>query len=170
MSGTEQTFHYTKEDVRKVEQRESAAHGGNVPSDSNAAALQSVVDQADKNKADLIEERRSNLPKPDEPPVKSDFNSADSSTVNVGSGGLSSGFSVGNDSLREPATGDSAVRTDGASNHVNTLGQGVGREGKDGLGGIPNDAVAREAKGKAGLANTTGQDYGYPGKADPSNA
>ena len=40
MSGTEQTFHYTKEDVRKMEQRDSAAHGGNVAADSNAAAMQ----------------------------------------------------------------------------------------------------------------------------------
>lgn len=40
MSGTEQTFHYTKEDVRKMEQRDSAAHGGNVSADSNAAAMQ----------------------------------------------------------------------------------------------------------------------------------
>ncbi|CAD0097635.1 unnamed protein product [Aureobasidium mustum] len=182
MSGTEQTFHYTKEDVRKMEQRDSASHGGNVSADSNAAAMQvsdfclhqvkkhlltyvqSIVDQADKNKAELIEERRSNLPKPEDPPVKSDFNSADPSTVNVGSGGVSDTFSHGNDALREPATGDSAARSADA-----TLGQGVGREGKDGLSGIPNDAVTREAKGKAGLADTTGQDYGYP-KNDPSNA
>ncbi|THV77388.1 hypothetical protein D6D18_03902 [Aureobasidium pullulans] len=169
MSGTEQTFHYTKEDVRKMEQRDSAAHGGNVTADSNASAMQSIVDQADKNKAELIEERRSNLPKPEDPPVKSDFNSADPSTVNVGSGAISGGFSVGNDALREPATGDSAVRTDGAAYGVNTLGQGVGREGKDGLNGLPNDAVAREAKGKSNLADTTGKDYGYP-KNDPSNA
>ncbi|KAG9967744.1 hypothetical protein KCU78_g24391, partial [Aureobasidium melanogenum] len=79
MSGTEQTFHYTKEDVRKMEQRDSAAHGGNVSADSNAAAMQSIVDQADKNKAELIEERRSNLPLPENPPAKSDFNSADAS-------------------------------------------------------------------------------------------
>ncbi|KAH0171955.1 hypothetical protein KCU67_g1932, partial [Aureobasidium melanogenum] len=164
MSGTEQTFHYTKEDVRKMEQRDSAAHGGNVSADSNAAAMQSIVDQADKNKAELIEERRSNLPLPENPPTKSDFNSADPSTVNVGSGRVSDTFSHGNDALREPATGDSAVRSADA-----TLGQGVGREGKDGLSGIPNDAVTREAKNKSGLSDTTGQDYGYP-KNDPSNA
>ena len=40
MSGTEQTFHYTKEDIRKMEQRDSKAHGGNVAADSNAAAMQ----------------------------------------------------------------------------------------------------------------------------------
>ncbi|KAI4842890.1 hypothetical protein E4T44_07055 [Aureobasidium sp. EXF-8845] len=139
MSGTEQTFHYTKEDVRKMEQRDSRAHGGNVSADSNAAAMQSIVDQADQNKADLIEERRSNLPKPEDPPAKSDFNSTDASTVDVGSGRISG------------------------------VDQGVGREGKDGLSAIPNDAVTREAKHKAGLADTTGKDYGYP-KNDPSSA
>lgn len=125
---------------------------------------QSIVDQADKNKADLIEERRSNLPLPEDPPTKSDFNSSDASTVNVGSGRVSDTFSHGNDALREPATGDSAARSADS-----TLGQGVGREGKDGLSGIPNDAVTREAKNKSGLADTTGQDYGYP-KNDPSSA
>jgi len=125
---------------------------------------QSIVDQADQNKADLIEERRSNLPKPEAPPAKSDFNSKDPSTVDVGSGRFSEGISHGNDALREPATGDSTARSADA-----TLGEGVGREGKDGLSGIPNDAVTREAKGKAGLSDTTGKDYGYP-KNDPSNA
>lgn len=40
MSGTEETFHLTKEDVRKIEQREGKAHGGDIPGDSNAAGLQ----------------------------------------------------------------------------------------------------------------------------------
>lgn len=40
MSGTEQTFHYTKEDVRRMEQKESAAHGGQIPADSATAAIQ----------------------------------------------------------------------------------------------------------------------------------
>lgn len=40
MSGTEQTFHYTKEDVRRMEQKESAANGGNIPKDSPVAAIQ----------------------------------------------------------------------------------------------------------------------------------
>lgn len=46
MSGTEQTFHYTKEDVRKMEQRDSAAHGGNVTADSNASAMQVSILQS----------------------------------------------------------------------------------------------------------------------------
>ncbi|KAI7251833.1 hypothetical protein KC335_g16136, partial [Hortaea werneckii] len=103
----------------------------------------------------------------DEPPTKSDFNSADASTVNVGSGGVSDTFSKGNDALREPATGDSAVRTDGNAFMVNTKAQGVGREAME--GGLPNDAVARDAKDKAGLVDTTNKDYGYPQKNDPTS-
>ena len=86
----------------------------------------------------------------------SDFASADGRTVNVGSGGEPTGsMSYGNDALREPASVDSAVRTDGTANRIGTAGQGVGREAKDDLGGLPNDAVARGAKDKDGLADTT---------------
>lgn len=88
--------------------------------------------------------------------------------MNVGSGRQSDGFSTGSDALRDPATGDSAVRTDAATYGTNTLGQGVGRESKDGLGGIPNDAVTRDAKDKTNTTDTTGADYGYPQKNDPT--
>ncbi|KAF2214850.1 hypothetical protein CERZMDRAFT_36704, partial [Cercospora zeae-maydis SCOH1-5] len=104
-----------------------------------------------KNKGEVIAERQGNLPLPDQPPAASDFNSADQRTVNVGSGGVSGPFSHGNDALREPATG------------------GVGRQAADGLGGLPADAVAQGSKNKAGLADTTGKDYGYPHKNDPAN-
>ncbi|CBX98676.1 hypothetical protein LEMA_P079150.1 [Plenodomus lingam JN3] len=101
--------------------------------------------QVDK-KADpqLVDERKSGLPLPDQPPVASDFNSSDARTVNVGSGGIESGISSGGGSLREPATGHA-----GAS----------AREAKDGLSGIPNDAVTRNQKDHKGLAQTTGEDY-----------
>lgn len=132
-------------------------------------SVQSVVDKADKNKSDVIAERQANLPLPDQPPVASDWNSADGSIGDVGSGRVEGSMSYGKDGLREPATGDSAVRTDGDTYGANTQGQGVGREGADGLGGLPNDAVTRDAKGKAGLADTTGKDYGYPQKNDPSS-
>merc|ERR1711939_59266 len=138
----------TKEDVRRVEHEESAGHkAGNIPAGSDAAAMQSMMDKQNQNKGD--------------------FNSADASTVNVGSGGVSDTFSKGNDALREPATGDSAVRTDGNAFMVNTKAQGVGREAIE--GGLPNDAVARDAKDKAGLADTTNKDYGYPQKNDPTS-
>jgi len=39
MSGTEETFHYTKEDVRKLESRESKLHGGSVPKDAESSHL-----------------------------------------------------------------------------------------------------------------------------------
>merc|ERR1712137_1043557 len=96
---------------------------------------------------------RLQLPLPEQPPVASDFNSADASTVNVGSGRQEASFSSGGGAIRDPAVGAGGV---------------AGREAKDGLGGIPNDAVSREAKDHSGLADTTGKDYGYPQKNDPS--
>lgn len=88
-----------------------------------------------------IDERKANLPLPEQPPVASDFNSADASTVNVGSGKVQSDISHGDgaSTLREPATGGD----------IN-----VGRTAKDGLSGLPNDAVTKEAKNKSGLEET----------------
>ncbi|KAF1965975.1 hypothetical protein BU23DRAFT_560666 [Bimuria novae-zelandiae CBS 107.79] len=109
------------------------------------------------SKQEIIDERKANLPLPDQPPVASDFNSSDARTVNVGSGGQASDLShsgLGGSSLREPSTTDAVGST--------------GRQAHDGLSGIPNDAVSREAKDKAGLEQTTGKDYGYPSKSDPS--
>lgn len=101
-----------------------------------------MVDQDNQSKAQLIEERKAALPLPDQPPVASDFNSADQRTVNVGSGGV----------------------TSDASNDLNE-----GAVGREGASGIPDDAVTREAKGKTGLEETTGKDYGYPQKNDPAD-
>ncbi|CZT17188.1 uncharacterized protein RCC_03020 [Ramularia collo-cygni] len=134
MSGTEATYNITKEDVRDAQARESRANGGVIPADSTAAGLQSIVDTADKNKSQVISERQSNLPLPEQPPKTSDFNSNDASTVNVGSGGIS-GASDG--ALREPAAGQ-ALPT-----------------GREVDGKLPNDAVAQGSKNKAGLADTT---------------
>jgi len=39
-AGGENTFHTTKEDIRKPESQESKAHGGNVPGGSETAAMQ----------------------------------------------------------------------------------------------------------------------------------
>ncbi len=39
MSGTEETFHYTKEDIRKLESREARIHGGTVPADAESSIL-----------------------------------------------------------------------------------------------------------------------------------
>jgi hypothetical protein len=76
----------------------------------------------------VVDEVKSNLPLPEQPPVASDFNSSDARTVNVGSGGVAQ------------------ADVDLSTGHV------TGRETKDGL---PNDAVAREAKDHSGLADTT---------------
>lgn len=40
MSGTEATYHLTKEDVKKFQEQESKTHGGNIPADGVAAGLQ----------------------------------------------------------------------------------------------------------------------------------
>ncbi len=46
--------------------------------------------------------------------------------------------------MREPATGDSSVRTDGEEWKTNTApDESVGRQGKDGLDGLPKDALAK---------------------------
>lgn len=72
--------------------------------------------------------------------MPSDWNSSDARTVDVGSGGVESAVSYGGD-LREPAGGESGARTDGeAFGRDASLPQGVGREGHDGLGGLPRDA------------------------------
>lgn len=146
---SDSTFHLTKEDVRKPQSQASASNSGNVPHASDAAQAQSIVDEANKNKKDVINERVAGLPKPEEPPVKSDFNSADPSTVNVGSGAIS-----GTTGQSGPETAHSSVRVDGDANKVNTApGGNAAREGLEGA--IPNDAVSRDAKDKAGLADTT---------------
>ncbi|KAI2630054.1 hypothetical protein GGS21DRAFT_492161 [Xylaria nigripes] len=78
-------------------------------------------------KSKKIEEARSNLPLPEQPPVASDWNSADARNVNVGSGRVQSDVSTGAGSssgLREPASkGDVDLSGVGrqASNRFSTL-------------------------------------------------
>jgi len=89
-----------------------------------------------QSKAAKIAEVQSNLPLPEQPPVASDWQSADARNVNVGSGRFSSDVSTGDGStagLREPAT-KSSEETDMS---------GIGRQGKDGLEGPPKDARAK---------------------------
>ncbi|KUI74424.1 hypothetical protein VM1G_09768 [Cytospora mali] len=90
-----------------------------------------------QSKADKIAEAQSNLPLPEQPPVASDWQSADARNVNVGSGrDVQSDFSTGDAStagLRGPST-KSSGETDMS---------GIGRQGKDGLDGPPKDAAAR---------------------------
>jgi hypothetical protein len=83
-----------------------------------------------QSKAEIIEERKANLPLPEQPPVASDWNSADATTVNVGSGrDVGSDISTGDaasSGLREPATKGSGVREEGGADL-----SGIGREGKE---------------------------------------
>ena len=93
----------------------------------------------EQSKADLIAERQANLPLPEEPPVASDWNSADARTVNVQAGEKQpelSNSAVSSTGLQEPATKGSGVReADGADL------SGVGRQGKEGLKDLPKDAT-----------------------------
>ncbi|KAK1980271.1 hypothetical protein LZ30DRAFT_723818 [Colletotrichum cereale] len=89
-----------------------------------------------QSKADKINEVQSNLPLPEQPPVASDWQSADASKVNVGSGGNAEA-PIGRDTaatsgLREPASKDNVDLSS------------VGRQGVEGLNGPPQDAAARK--------------------------
>lgn len=98
-----------------------------------------------KSKAQIIDERKANLPLPDDPPVPSDWNSADERTVNITKGskdsdkatrGAAAASSTG---LRGgPATQGSGVREKSGANL-----SGVSREGGENLTGHPKDALKR---------------------------
>lgn len=84
--------------------------------------------------AEKIANAQSNLPLPEQPPVASDWNSADGSTTNVGSGrDVTSGVSTG--------AGETAGLREPASSADVDLSK-VGRQGKDGLDGLPKDATS----------------------------
>ncbi|KAL6708614.1 hypothetical protein ACN47E_002595 [Coniothyrium glycines] len=105
--------------------------------------LKTEVDMQENPKA--VDKAKSNLPLPEEPPAASDWNSADARTVNVGTGGHESDISY-DGALREPAIGDAGH---------------AGREARDGLKGIPNDAVTRDQRHHPGLEQTTHKDFGH---------
>ncbi|TPX12239.1 uncharacterized protein E0L32_007125 [Thyridium curvatum] len=69
-----------------------------------------------ESKQQKINKAQANLPLPEQPPVASDWQSADARNVNVGSGGVSSDISKGDASsagLREPATKGSDMNMSG---------------------------------------------------------
>jgi len=84
-----------------------------------------------ESKAEQIARVQGNLPLPEDPPVASDWNSADARNVNVnvGSGGtesdISSRVDAATSGLREPATKESGVRAEGG---VDLGGKGKGKE------------------------------------------
>ena len=72
--------------------------------------------------------------------------SANERTVNVGSGGVSGAAGTGDEAsgLRGPATAASSVRASGDELKTHTApGSNVGRQGKEGLEGLPDDAKKR---------------------------
>ncbi|KAK0626885.1 hypothetical protein B0T14DRAFT_405137, partial [Immersiella caudata] len=82
-----------------------------------------------------IAQAQANLPLPEQPPVASDWQSADARNVNIGSGRVSSDISTGDGTtagLHEPATKSSE------ETHMSR----IGRQGKDNLEGPPQDAKA----------------------------
>ncbi|KAK5663044.1 hypothetical protein OQA88_6460 [Cercophora sp. LCS_1] len=119
----------TEEQIRYLESVKSFDLGlSNPVSKQNTTMPQSKVDK--------IEQAKANLPLPGQPPVASDWNSADTRNVNVGSGSISSDISTdagATSGLREPAT-KSSESTDMS---------GIGRQGKDSLEGPPKDAKAK---------------------------
>ncbi|KAJ5291241.1 hypothetical protein N7478_000492 [Penicillium angulare] len=137
------TFHTTRQDLRKEESKVAQKHGGVVPSDSDVSQMKSVIDQ-NTDKSAQIDKAKSNLPLPEDPPVKSDWNSADQRTVNVGSGGISGPISYDpNSGLEGTTTADSSVRVDGNQLHKNTGPGNAGRQAVEGLEGLPKDATSR---------------------------
>ncbi|KAJ5975669.1 hypothetical protein N7481_009376 [Penicillium waksmanii] len=120
---SDQTYHTTRQDLRKEESRVSQQHGGKIPADSDVSNMKSIIDQ-NTNKSKQIDETKANLPLPEDPPVASDWNSSDERTVNVGSGRLEGPISTGaDDALRGPSTAASSVRVSGDELHKNTAPQ-----------------------------------------------
>ncbi|EXJ77207.1 hypothetical protein A1O3_10365 [Capronia epimyces CBS 606.96] len=112
---SEQTFHTTSEDVRKLEAKESKFHDGKTPKDSDTSALKQILSEHEP-KQEQIDRVKANLPLPEQPfgGASADLQSADQRTVNVGSGGVNVKLGTGSASgLREPATADSSARVDG---------------------------------------------------------
>jgi len=112
---SDQTFHVTGEDVRKMESKESKFHDGKTPKDSDTSAMKQLLSEQE-SKQDQIDRVKANLPLPDQPVggASADLQSADQRTVNVGSGGVNVKLGTGSSSgLREPATADSSARIDG---------------------------------------------------------
>ncbi|RHZ70982.1 hypothetical protein CDV55_101876 [Aspergillus turcosus] len=140
-----ETFYTTQQDLRKPESHASHARGGNTPANSNISAMKSIVDEH-TDKAKAIEERKANLPLPEQPPVASDWQTGDQRAVNVGSGGVQGPVSgESNRALRGPATAESSARKSAEELHTETQPTGdVGRQGKEGLSDIPQDAKSRK--------------------------
>ncbi|KAI1613270.1 hypothetical protein EDD37DRAFT_340266 [Exophiala viscosa] len=112
---SDNTFHVTGEDVRKMESKESKFHDGKTPADSDTSAMKQILSEQE-SKQDQIDRVKANLPLPDQPVggASADLQSADQRTVNVGSGGVNVKLGThSSNGLREPATAESSARIDG---------------------------------------------------------
>ncbi len=112
------------------------------------------------SKEEIIEERKSNLPLPEQPPKEPDWNSADSRTVNVGSGRMENSTtygaqSIAADPLREP-TADNIIDSEEWKSPTDETN--VGRQAKDNLPAIPNDAVTIDKRKAQGTVETRNLD------------
>ena len=105
--------------------------------------LQSVVDKnTDKGKE--IEERKADLPLPEQPPMSSDWNSMNSENVNVGSGREGATSEEYESVMRDPPTVYSSVReVESEVGRPTVAFERVGRQGKDNLEDLPKDAKER---------------------------
>lgn len=100
--------------------------------------------ESNTDKAKEIDQRKANLPLPEQPPAAGDLKSMNADTVNVGWGGRVEGDFKGDTAFRDPATAASSVRESGDELHKPTAPMGdVGRQGKDNLKDPPMDARGR---------------------------
>lgn len=83
------------------------------------------------SKQSNVEQTKANLPRPEDPPVTSDWNSLDTSTTNVGSGRVESHAGTGPQSTTGQGSGPATSR-EGLEK--------VGRQGVENLDGPPKDA------------------------------
>jgi len=108
MSNTEDTYHMSKEQLRKLESRTSARNDGNIPKDSEAAFMQSVIDKERNRHSETPQLEHPDLPEP----VTGSMSCTDPSKTGKGRGGRVDGHAA-METTRDPTTQPSSVRLDG---------------------------------------------------------
>ncbi|RPA84316.1 hypothetical protein BJ508DRAFT_359696 [Ascobolus immersus RN42] len=108
MSNVENTYHMSKEQLRKLESRTSARNDGNIPKDSEAAFMQSVIDKERAHNSSNPQLEMPDMP----PPVEGPESYRDESKTSVGVGGRINSH-ASKETRRDPATQESGVRIDG---------------------------------------------------------
>ncbi|KAF8417850.1 hypothetical protein EV426DRAFT_352878 [Tirmania nivea] len=110
------SYHLTKEDVRKFESRTSRMHkNGSIPKGSTAAALQSIVDSRSPGPPH-IEEVKATLPLPEDPHAAAPDLPFVEKSYDIRKTGVGVGGSVEEDphviDMRDPVVKESNVRID----------------------------------------------------------